>query len=257
MILPYRGMQTAVACPKCRYVRRPADTAPAWQCPSCGIAYAKFQAKGLVVPPKADEAAPPIAFDGSIWLLLLVNCVALGISHWQKWPLLQLMLLYWAQSLAIGLSYMLRILSLDKYTTEGMKVLGQPVMPTTTATELENAGAREAARPEATSLRSCNEVSGYAIDASDGGIGHVDDFVFEDDSWAIRYLVVDTGSWWSGRRVLIGVDWIHRVSWPERWVAVQLTRERVKSSPEYPQALSREYETVLHRHYGRQGYWPP
>ena len=66
MILPYRGMQTAVACPKCRYVRRPADTAPAWQCPSCGIAYAKFQAKRLVVPPKADEAAPPIAFDGSI-----------------------------------------------------------------------------------------------------------------------------------------------------------------------------------------------
>jgi hypothetical protein len=130
-------------------------------------------------------------------------------------------------------------------------------MPTTTATELENAGAREAARPEAASLRSCNEVSGYAIDASDGGIGHVDDFVFEDDSWAIRYLVVDTGSWWSGRRVLIGVDWIHRVSWPERSVAVQLTRERVKSSPEYPQALSREYETVLHRHYGRQGYWPP
>ena len=130
MILPYRGMQTAVACPKCRYVRRPADTAPAWQCPSCGIAYAKFQAKRLVVPPKADEAAPPIAFDGSIWLLLLVNCVALGISHWQKWPLLQLMLLYWAQSLAIGLSYVLRILSLDKYTTEGMKVLGQAVMPT-------------------------------------------------------------------------------------------------------------------------------
>src|SRR6185503_3149620 len=62
-----QGMQTAVTCPKCSYARQPADTAPAWQCPSCGIAYVKFSAKQLVVPPGAGEAAPPFARDGSIW----------------------------------------------------------------------------------------------------------------------------------------------------------------------------------------------
>ena len=119
-----------MVCPKCAYVRQPADSAPAWGWPSCGIAYAKWAAaKHLVVPPKAGHA-PPLHFDGSIWLLLAVNIAVLGIAHWQKWPLLQLMLMYWVQSVAIGLSYVLRILSLDKFTTEGMKILGEPVAPT-------------------------------------------------------------------------------------------------------------------------------
>jgi ribosomal protein L37AE/L43A len=131
-----QGMQTAAVCPKCSYVRQPADKAPAWQCPGCGIAYAKYaaylqQAKvgatQLVVPPKAGEAAPPIQFDGSIWLLLAVNVGALGVAHWQQWPLTQLMLTYWVQSIAIGMSYVLRILALEKFSTEGMKILGEPV----------------------------------------------------------------------------------------------------------------------------------
>jgi hypothetical protein len=124
-------MQTAVACPKCRYVRQAADTAPAWQCPSCGIAYVKWAAaKQLIVPPRAGEAAPPVALDSSVWLLLAINAVALGIAHWKHWPLTQLMLAYWAQSVAIGLSYVLRILSLEKFSTEGFRMNGQPVDPT-------------------------------------------------------------------------------------------------------------------------------
>jgi hypothetical protein len=123
-------MQSAVVCPKCSYVRQTADAAPAWQCPSCGIAYAKFRAKQLVVPPKAGEAAPPVALDGSIWLLLAVNVAALGVAHWKQWPLTQLMLLYWAQSIAIGLSYLLRIVSLGKFSTDGFKINDQAVDPT-------------------------------------------------------------------------------------------------------------------------------
>jgi len=116
-------MQTAVVCPKCSYVRQSSDSAPAWQCPSCGIAYVKWAgAKQLVVPPKAGEAAPPFALDGSIWLLMAVNALALGVAYWQQWPLAQLMLIYWAQSIAIGLSYVLRILSLDKFSTEGFTI---------------------------------------------------------------------------------------------------------------------------------------
>jgi hypothetical protein len=124
-------MQSVVACPKCNYVRLPADTAPAWQCPSCGIAYAKFAAvKQLVVPPKAGDAAPPFALDGSIWILLAVNVIALAMAYWQKWPLQQLMLLYWGQSIAIGISYVLRILSLEKFSTEGFTMNNQAVDPT-------------------------------------------------------------------------------------------------------------------------------
>jgi uncharacterized protein YrrD len=133
---------------------------------------------------------------------------------------------------------------------------GQPVAPTTTATELENRRAMERARPGEGRLRSCNEVVRYDIEAVDGKIGHVDDFMFEDDSWRIRYLIVATRDWLPGKRVLIGVDWVDRVSWPDEKVFVDVTRERVKSSPEYSETLTRDYETILHKHYGRVGYWP-
>lgn len=133
----------------------------------------------------------------------------------------------------------------------------QPVTPTNTATELENMRAMQAVRPEDGRLRSVNEVVGYRIEATDGGIGHVDDFLFEDDTWAMRYLLVATRDWLPGKRVLIGLDWIDRVSWPEEKLFVHVTREQVQTSPEYTGTLTRDYESALHGHYGRIGYWPP
>lgn len=106
-------------------------------------------------------------------------------------------------------------------------------------------------------LRSTNDVSGYHIRASDEEIGHVDDFVIEDDTWAIRYLVVDTGNWWSGKKVLVSPRWIDRIGWSESTVFVNLSSEAIKQSPEYTGAhsLTRDYENWLHGHYDRQGYW--
>ena len=52
-------------------------------------------------------------------------------------------------------------------------------------------------------LRSIEAVTGYHIHASDGEIGHVEDFLIEDADWSIRYLVVDTKNWWPGKKVLI------------------------------------------------------
>ena len=106
-------------------------------------------------------------------------------------------------------------------------------------------------------LRSTDDVDGHHIQAADGEIGHVEDFFVEDDTWAIRYLVVDTQNWWPGKKVLISPKWIERVSWRELKVFVNLTREAVKQSPQYPEEslLTRDYETQLHRHYKRQGYW--
>lgn len=106
-------------------------------------------------------------------------------------------------------------------------------------------------------LRSTDAVTGHDIQATDGDIGHVVDFIIDDENWAIRYLVVDTGHWWPGKKVLVSPVWIERVSWSELKVFVKLNREAVKASPEYTDEalVTREYESGLFRHYGSDGYW--
>jgi hypothetical protein len=106
-------------------------------------------------------------------------------------------------------------------------------------------------------LRSTHEVTGYHLQAKDGEIGHIEDFVIDDETWAIRYLIIDTQNWWPGKRVLLSPKWINRVSWDESKAYIDLPRETIKQSPEYTDGAlpSRDYETELHRHYERQGYW--
>jgi sporulation protein YlmC with PRC-barrel domain len=102
-------------------------------------------------------------------------------------------------------------------------------------------------------LRSAREISGYHIEASDGSIGHVKDFVVDDETWQIRYLILSTTNWWPGNTVLIAPEWASRVSWPERKIHLGMTREAIKSSPQwnptYPIELA--YEEQLYRHYAR------
>lgn len=106
-------------------------------------------------------------------------------------------------------------------------------------------------------LRSMKEVSGYAIHATDGEIGHADDFIIDTESWAIRYLVIDTQNWWPGKHVLVAPQWINRINWGESTVFVDLSRDSIKNSPEYEEnaLLTREYEVHLHHHYNLKGYW--
>ena len=106
-------------------------------------------------------------------------------------------------------------------------------------------------------LRSAQEVRGYHIQGSDESIGHVDDFIVDDLTWAIRYLVVDTHNWWVGKKVLIAPPWATRVSWGERNVYVAMPRQAIKDSPEWNPyaAVNREYETRLYDYYGRPAYW--
>ena len=82
-------------------------------------------------------------------------------------------------------------------------------------------------------MRSTNNVSGYDIQARDGEIGHLDDFIIDDETWAIRYLIIDTRNWWPGKKVLISPKWIERVSWDESKVFVNVLRETIKQAPEY------------------------
>ncbi|NVN91218.1 MAG: PRC-barrel domain containing protein [Desulfuromonadales bacterium] len=117
--------------------------------------------------------------------------------------------------------------------------------------------ARPGEKPWNPHLRSTNEVSSYHIQAADGDIGHVDDFIIDDETWAIRYLVIDTRNWWPGKKVLISPHWIDKISWEASKVFINLTRASIKQSPEYTEELllTRDYENGLHAHYNRQGYW--
>ncbi|MEP7156198.1 MAG: PRC-barrel domain containing protein [Betaproteobacteria bacterium] len=107
-------------------------------------------------------------------------------------------------------------------------------------------------------LRSSVKVSGYNIQATDDSIGHVKDFIYDDESWEIPYLVVDTRNWWpGGKKVLIASHWIDRVDWDTSSVFVSLTRAEVRNSPEYEEStiVDRTYEQLLHDTYNRIGYW--
>ena len=126
------------------------------------------------------------------------------------------------------------------------------------------AGQRERARRESARheqedphLRSRNAVAGYHIHASDGEIGHVADMLIDDQTWAIRYLVVDTSNWWLGHQVLIAPQWIEAVNWFDHTVAVSMTRQAVKDAPVYDSqaGVGREAEDRLYKHYGYTGYW--
>ncbi len=124
---------------------------------------------------------------------------------------------------------------------------GVPADPVPPRTELE-------ADPH---LRSTREVRGYHIHALDGEIGHVEDFLIDDEDWAIRYLVVGTRNWWPGRKVLVSPAWIENVSWDESTVKVDLHRETIKNAPEFSPGLpvTRDFEQKLFDYYKRDVYW--
>ena len=106
-------------------------------------------------------------------------------------------------------------------------------------------------------LRSTNEVGKYHIEATDGEIGSVNGFIIDEEAWAIRYIAAVTRNWWPGNDVLFSPAWIKRVSWADSKVYVGLTREAIKTCPEYldSRPITRDYENQVFLHYGRPPYW--
>ncbi len=100
-------------------------------------------------------------------------------------------------------------------------------------------------------LRSAKEVSGYGISAKDGHIGHIKDFIVNDETWRIDYIEADTQDWLPGKKVALSPSWIESVSWPERSVAVNVTREQVENAPEWEhgQPVSEDFEKRFYSHY--------
>jgi len=102
-------------------------------------------------------------------------------------------------------------------------------------------------------LRSTREIIGYGIKAIDGSIGHIDDLIIDDESWAIKYAVVDTRKWLSGRKALIPINSIEKIKWSESRVYVSLSQESIKKSPKFNPSMpvNQTYEGTLYDYYGR------
>jgi hypothetical protein len=106
-------------------------------------------------------------------------------------------------------------------------------------------------------LRNINDIKNYAIDASDGSVGKVKDFLFDDLAWVIRYFVVDTGTWLASRKVLISPISVQKPNWGDRTLPVSLSKEQVENSPDIDtdKPVSRQHEIDYMGYYGYPYYW--
>jgi hypothetical protein len=132
--------------------------------------------------------------------------------------------------------------------------------------ELVNPGARDGSttwlvppspRNADSHLRSGKAVASYHVHATDGDIGRAREMLIDERAWTIRFIAIQTASWWFGHHVLVAPEWIERVSWTESALYVDLTRGQITGAPMYePSAeFDREQEAGIYAHYGRRGYW--
>ena len=108
---------------------------------------------------------------------------------------------------------------------------------------------------ETVHLRSSHEVRGYRFEGQEGELGHIKDFILDDETWLIRYVEIDTRNWWpGGKKVLLARQWIDEVRWDERKVTADVHRSTVKEAPPYDESgpITEAYEIELFKHYGRE-----
>jgi hypothetical protein len=106
-------------------------------------------------------------------------------------------------------------------------------------------------------LTKTTHLKNFVIRAMDGELGTVNEFYFDDDTWAIRYFTVDTGGWLGGRQVLISPISVIRTDWQSRQLDVTLTKKQVENSPDISthQPVSRQQEAAYLGYYGYGNYW--
>jgi uncharacterized protein YrrD len=104
---------------------------------------------------------------------------------------------------------------------------------------------------------SVKSLIGFTMGATDGDIGKVKEFYFDDESWVVRYLIVDTGNWLSGRVVFISTQAVVNADWENKVFSVNLTKEQIKNSPDINTELpvSRQEEIKLKKYHPWVQYW--
>ena len=106
-------------------------------------------------------------------------------------------------------------------------------------------------------LTNAKHLKGFVIRATDGEIGTVDQFYFDDETWAIRYLIVETGGWLAGRRILISPFSVVDADWRVGRLDVALTKKQVEGSPNIDthRPVSRQHEAAYLGYFGYPNYW--
>ncbi len=106
-------------------------------------------------------------------------------------------------------------------------------------------------------IQSVTNLYGASLAATDGSIGSIEDFYFDDQSFAVRYLVADTGSWLSGRLILLSPFAFGSFDQQRKELPVQLTRYQIEDSPPITrhQPITRQHEIDHFGHYGWPSYW--
>jgi len=136
-------------------------------------------------------------------------------------------------------------------------IAGANVAAVTDRTGMPAASGGEMTSEQDPHLRSMQVVSGYHIKASDGEIGHVEDFLIDDIDWVIRYVVVDTRNWLPGGKVILAPDWLDSFDWDASRATTSLSKDALKKAPEYNprDPINRDFEGRLYDYYGRPNYW--
>ena len=113
-------------------------------------------------------------------------------------------------------------------------IAGFPVVPTMCQMPEEETNQRKRSHNDGNPhLRSTQAIDGYHIQTSDGKIGHVTDFIMDDENWAICHLVIETGHWFAGKQIAISPEQIDRISSVESKIFVKVTKEAILEAPEY------------------------
>jgi uncharacterized protein YrrD len=138
----------------------------------------------------------------------------------------------------------------DVFNDGNIGLMPFPAMVANIPTDKENPPPKKT--KEDPHLRSTKNVEGYNIQSNDGEIGHVEDFIIDDNKWNLVFLTIDTHNWLPGRKVLVSPHWIKQIEWSEEKVFVNLSQESIKNSPEYDPdvQITDEYEKVLFNYYG-------
>lgn len=105
--------------------------------------------------------------------------------------------------------------------------------------------------------RNINSLTGYTMVATDGEIGNIIEFYFDDETWFVRYLILKTGDWLAGRKILISPDALKKTSWTTGVFSVNISKEQIRDSPNIDtnKPVYRSQEIELYAHYDWESDW--
>jgi uncharacterized protein YrrD len=140
--------------------------------------------------------------------------------------------------------------ALGNYWRGGFVAGGMP-LPMDEILFQENQDIDNRVRNDDVHLHSAVHVASYSVESEDGAVGDVKDFLVNNEVWEIDYIVVDTGAWFPGKKVIISPKWIKQIRWDRSVIIVKLTKASIKNSPEYNHQLplNNAYARNLEAHY--------